>query len=93
MQRLFRSTIFIAVLTLLSTSIVFGQDRTVEVSGKLAPGDVRVFVKDSVYRINQSYVIGGTLIIEPGTLVRFSPNGRLIDSTGGRIIAWVLAVT
>lgn len=87
MQRLFRSCIFMAVLTLLSTSIVLGQNNEVQVSGKLAPGDVRVFVKDSIYKINQSYVVGGTLIIEPGTRIEFTPSGRLIDSTGGRIIA------
>lgn len=87
MQRLFRSCIFMVVLTLLSTSVMLAQPQKVQVSGKLAPGDVRVFVKDTIYEINRSYVIGGTLIIEPGTLIEFTPNGRLIDSTGGRIIA------
>jgi len=76
-----------AVLTLLSTSVMFGQLPRVQVSGKLAPGDVRVFVKDSIYEINRSYVVAGTLIIEPGTTVEFRPQGRLIDSVGGRIIA------
>jgi len=46
-----------------------------------------VFVKDSLYIIDRDYVIAGTLIIEPGTTVKFYPNGRIIDSTGGRIIA------
>jgi len=73
-------------LSTLITSVAFGQSK-VQVSGRLAPGDVRVFVKDTVYEINRSYVVGGTLIIEPGTLIEFTPNGRLIDSTGGRIIA------
>ncbi len=86
MKRLFRSCIFMAVLTLLSTSVMLGQPR-VQVSGKLAPGDVRVFVKDTIYEINKSYVVAGALIIEPGTTVMFMPSGRLIDSVGGRIIA------
>ena len=87
MQRLIRSCIFMAVFAVLSVGIALGQTPKVQVSGKLATGDVRVFVKDTIYEINRAYVIGGTLIIEPGTQVEFSPNGRLIDSTGGRIIA------
>lgn len=87
MQRLIRSCIFMAIIAVLSTGIALGQSPKVQVSGKLAPGDVRVFVKDTIYEINRAYVIGGTLIIEPGTQIEFSPNGRLIDSTGGRILA------
>lgn len=87
MQRLIRSCILMAVLSVLSVGIAFGQTPKVQVSGKLAPGDVRVFVKDTIYEINRAYVVGGTLIIEPGTQIEFTPNGRLIDSTGGRIIA------
>ncbi|GAB1371845.1 hypothetical protein MASR1M45_19070 [Candidatus Kapaibacterium sp.] len=59
----------------------------VYVSGSIAPGKVRIFSKDSLYVVNKDYVVGGTLIIEPGTTIHFHPQGRIIDSTGGRIIA------
>jgi len=71
---------------ILSSSSGFANTQ-VKISGRIAPGDVRVFVKDSTYLVEREYVVGGTLIIEPGTEVYFHPNGRLIDSTGGRIIA------
>lgn len=89
MQRLFRLSLLTAMLCLLTFSKALSDQ--VFVSGRIAPGDVRVFVKDSTYIINKDYVVGGTLIIEPGTRVYFHPNGRLIDSTGGRIIADGLA--
>jgi len=57
------------------------------ISGKIEPNDVRILLKDTTYIINRDYVVAGTLIIEPGTTVLFYPNGRLIDSVGGRIIA------
>jgi len=69
----------------------YAQLPQVFVSGRLAQGDVRVFLKDSVYIIDRDYVIAGALIIEPGTTIKFYPNGRMIDSTGGRIIADGLA--
>lgn len=59
----------------------------VKLTGSLPPGDVRIFLKDSTYLIDGDYIIGGTLIIEPGTTVLFGPNSRIIDSVGGRIIA------
>lgn len=86
MQRLLRLSLFLVLLGVIGFSNTFAQNQ-VYVSGRVAPGDIRVFVKDSVYIINRDYVIGGTLIIEPGTVVKFYPNGRLIDSVGGRIIA------
>jgi len=87
MQRFFRMS-FLAVLL----CIFFGQEGyaqlpTAYVSGSIAPGEVRVFQRDSIYIINKKLVVGGTLIIEPGTTVKFLDNGCLIDSTGGRIIA------
>jgi predicted outer membrane repeat protein len=85
MQRWFRLSSLLLVLTAFF-SVAQAQDY-VEVRGSLTPGNVRVFVRDTVYRISGTYTIGGTLIIEPGTRVEFLPNGRLIDSTGGRIIA------
>ncbi|NQW30577.1 MAG: T9SS type A sorting domain-containing protein [Ignavibacteria bacterium] len=85
MQRWFRLSSMLLVLTA-ACSVVLAQDY-VSVRGSLPPGSVRVFVRDTVYRISGTYAIGGTLIIEPGTRIEFLPNGRLIDSTGGRIIA------
>lgn len=85
MQRWFRLSSLLLVLTA-AFSVVRAQDY-VDVRGSLPPGAVRVFVRDTVYRISGTYTIGGTLVIEPGTRVEFLPNGRLIDSTGGRIIA------
>lgn len=87
MQRWFRlGSLLLALTTALSTVMAQTPDY-VEVRGSLPPGEVRVFVRDTIYRISGTYTIGGTLVIEPGTRVEFLPNGRLIDSTGGRIIA------
>ncbi|MFN3270545.1 MAG: hypothetical protein ACK42G_08160, partial [Candidatus Kapaibacteriota bacterium] len=85
MQRLLRLSLFLVLLGIITFN-TYAQPQAF-VSGRVAPGDVRVFVKDTVYIINRDYVIGGTLIIEPGTTIKFYPNGRLIDSVGGRIIA------
>ncbi|MBZ0193803.1 MAG: hypothetical protein K8G78_01760, partial [Deltaproteobacteria bacterium] len=85
MQRWFRlSSLLLALITALT--VAHGQGY-VEVRGSLPPNDIRIFVKDTIYRISGTYTIGGTLVIEPGTRVEFLPNGRLVDSTGGRIIA------
>ena len=84
MQRWFRLSSLLLVLT---AAFNVAQAAYVEVRGSLPPGAVRVFVRDTVYRISGTYTIGGTLLIEPGTTVEFMPNGRLVDSTGGRIIA------
>ncbi|MDW8075068.1 MAG: T9SS type A sorting domain-containing protein [Bacteroidota bacterium] len=74
-------------LCLLMASSTHAQLPIREVSGRVDAKDVRIFVRDTLYRISGNYVIAGTLIIEPGTRVEFLPNGRIIDSTGGRIIA------
>lgn len=87
MQRLIRLSLFSILLGMLSVGLSFAQKQAVFVSGSIKPGDVRVFQKDSIYIINNDYVVGGTLLIEPGTTIHFQANGRLIDSTGGRIIA------
>jgi photosystem II stability/assembly factor-like uncharacterized protein len=88
MQRLLRMSIF---LTLLAFFGFFAEEAkattTVMVSGRVAPESVRVFVKDSIYVIDHKFVIGGTLIIEPGTTIKFYANGLMVDSVGGRIIA------
>lgn len=77
----------LAALVALVTGTAFAQLPIREVSGRVDAKDVRIFVRDTLYRISGNYVIAGTLIIEPGTRVEFLPNGRIIDSTGGRIIA------
>ena len=87
MQRLIRLSLFVILIGMFSASLGFAQKGNVIVSGRIAAGDVRIFVKDSIYEIQRDYVVAGTLIIEPGTLINFFPNSRLIDSTGGRIIA------
>jgi len=86
MQRFYR-LFLLAMIALLAVNVGLAQKPIVYVSGKLTPNNVRTFQKDSLYIINNEYVVGGTLLIEPGTEVQFYPNGRLIDSTGGRIIA------
>lgn len=86
MQRLFRLSLSAAMLCLLAFTTMLAQPQ-VFISGRVAPGQVRMFTKDSTYVIDKDYVVAGTLIIEPGTTVYFYPNGRLVDSTGGRIIA------
>lgn len=85
MQRLTRLSIIAVILTIFGVS--GANAASITVSGKIAPDEVMVFLKDNEYIINKALVVGGTLIIEPGTRVVFYPNGRLIDSTGGRIIA------
>lgn len=85
MHRWFRLSSLLLALTAALT--VVQAQNYVEIRGSLPPSQVRVFVKDTVYRISGTYTIGGTLVIEPGTRVEFLPNGRLVDSTGGRIIA------
>jgi len=85
MQRLFRLSLLVAVLSFLTIGDALAQ--RIQLSGRVAPGEVKILLKDYEYQINQDYVIGGTLVIEPGTKVFFSANSRLIDSVGGRIIA------
>lgn len=86
MRRLLRlGTLLLALLLMTGTS--YAQKPRVQVTGRIAPSDVRVFSKDSVYQISGTYMVAGTLLIEPGAEVVFFDNGRLIDSVGGRIIA------
>ncbi len=85
MQRWFRLSSLLLVLT--AAFHVAHSQSYVDVRGSLPPGSVRVFVRDTIYRLSGTYTVGGTLLIEPGTRVEFMPNGRLVDSTGGRIIA------
>ncbi len=87
MQRFFRMSFLAALLCIFLGVEGYAQLPTAYVSGSIAPGEVRVFQRDSIYVINKKLVVGGTLIIEPGTTVKFLDNSCLIDSTGGRIIA------
>lgn len=86
MQRLFRLSILMALLCIISVS-AFAQKPQATISGRIAPGEVKILQQDSVYTINHQLVVAGTLIIEPGTTVYFYNSGRIIDSVGGRIIA------
>lgn len=88
MLRFLRISILAAlVLSFFGNPVEAKEIGQVEVSGRINPGDVRIFLKDSTYFINHEYVVGGALIIEPGTKVFFRPNSRIVDSIGGRIIA------
>ncbi|MBM2813275.1 MAG: C-terminal target protein [Ignavibacteria bacterium] len=87
MNRLIRLSLLICLFAVFSIEAIAQTPNLVRVSGRISPGEVRVFVKDSIYEINNQYIVGGTLIIEPGTLIYFNPNSRIVDSTGGRIIA------
>ncbi len=67
----------------------------VDVSGYLLPGQTRTFYArtpnntqtDTIYRISGYYNISGKLIIQPGAEVHFLSDSRMLDSTGGKIIA------
>lgn len=84
---------FLKALLLLVMSAVVGQAAfaqvkpIVQVAGRLGQTELRVFTKDKLYQIAGDYHVSGILIIEPGTTVEFLPDGRLIDSVGGKIIA------
>ncbi len=85
MQRLFRLSLMTLILGILAFSGSIAQN--VFVSGNIESGHIRLFVKDSIYIFNRDYNVHGTLIVEPGTKVKFNPNGRVIVHAGGRIIA------
>ncbi|MDQ1265555.1 MAG: hypothetical protein QG635_706, partial [Bacteroidota bacterium] len=88
MHRLLRLSLFVIMLCVFIFNDATAQYKAqVFVSGRIGPDDVRVFLKDSVYVIDRDLLIAGTLLIEPGTSVYFYPQGRIIDSVGGRIIA------
>ncbi len=86
MQRLLKALLLLVAFALLG-EVALAQPNSVFVSGRLPQGTLRVFTKDTIYRVAGQYVVSGTLLIEPGTTVEFLPNGRLIDSVGGKIIA------
>ncbi|PKL85467.1 MAG: hypothetical protein CVV22_07865 [Ignavibacteriae bacterium HGW-Ignavibacteriae-1] len=89
MKRLIRLSFLVVLLGILSYG--YAQSNQVYVSGSIEPGQVRVFMKDSVYIFNKDYTVNGTLLIEPGTTLYMHPNGRLIVAAGGRVLADGLA--
>lgn len=89
MKRLIRLSFLVVLLGILSYG--YAQSNQVYVSGSIESGQVRVFMKDSVYIFNKDYTVNGTLIIEPGTTIYMHPNGRLIVAAGGRVLADGLA--
>ncbi len=87
MHRLFRLSFLVMLFGIFLIWEADAQRPQQDISGKIEPNDVRILLKDTTYIVNGKYVVAGTLIIEPGTTILFAPNGRLIDSVGGRIIA------
>lgn len=87
MQRLLKALLLLVAFVLIGEAAYSQARPIVQVSGRLPQGTLRVFVKDTLYQVAGSYVVSGQLLIEPGTTVEFLPNGRLIDSVGGKIIA------
>lgn len=90
--RMLLSTV-VAALGIFMMSDAFAQP-VVHVSGRLlnpsgAAQAIRVFSSDTLYQVSGDFIIGrnGVLVIAPGTHVQFLPNGRIIDSAGGKIIA------
>jgi predicted outer membrane repeat protein len=67
----------------------------VQVSGYLPAGRTRVFASrvpgntqlDTIYQISGTYSVAGRLVVQEGAEVQFLPNSRIMDSTGGKIIA------
>ena len=93
MFRLIRATL-IAALALAAISVLPDASAqttvgVVQVSGRLPKNALRVFSTDTLYQMSGLYIIdsGAALVIAPGTTVQFLPNSRIVDSTGGKIIA------
>jgi predicted outer membrane repeat protein len=87
MQRLLKALLLLVAFILIGEATFAQQRPILQVSGRLPQGTLRVFTKDTLYQVAGSFVVSGQLIIEPGTTIEFLPNGRLIDSVGGKIIA------
>jgi len=95
MSRMIRA-LLIAVVAIFGISAAtpdaFSQCATVgvvHISGHLRSGFVRVLSCDTLYQVSGDYIIdsGAVLVVAPGVTVQFLPNGRVIDSSGGKIIA------
>lgn len=88
MQRLLRALLLVVAFMLVGELGMAQIAKPIRVvSGRLPQGVHRVFTKDTLYQISGNFVVSGHLMIEPGTTVEFLPNGRLIDSVGGKITA------
>lgn len=53
----------------------------------LFPRDFNNSANDTIYQISGSFNISGRLVVREGAEVQFLPNSRIVDSTGGKIIA------
>lgn len=88
-------TVFIVLLGLAGLTSQAGAQWLPHISGYLNAGQTKVFYPrvpgnsalDTIYKIDGDYHVAGTLIIMEGAEVHFLPNSRIIDSTGGKIIA------
>jgi len=87
MQRLLKALLLLVAFVVIGEAAYAQALPIVQISGRLPQGTLRVFTKDTLYQVAGSFVVSGQLVIEPGTTVEFLPNGRLIDSVGGKIIA------
>lgn len=66
-----------------------------EISGYITPGTTRVLssrtpgtpLTDTIYRISGRLSVSGTLRIMEGAEIHFLPDSRIVDSTGGKIVA------
>ncbi len=87
MHRLMKALLLMVTFFGVGQAALAQVGQPVQVSGRLPQGALRVFSRDTLYQIVGQYTISGMLVIEPGTTVEFLPNGRMIDSVGGRIIA------
>lgn len=87
MHRLFRLSLLVVLLGIVGYSVGLADKPRVDLSGRIVPGEVRILVKDTTYTVNYEYDIFGTLIIEPGTIIEFNPNSRIVVQKEGRLIA------
>lgn len=93
MQRFFIALLL--CLGLVTTASEVQAQFLVEISGYLPAGRTRVLHSrvpnnsqlDTIYRVSGTLSIAGRLVIQEGAEVQFLPNGRVVDSTGGKIIA------
>jgi len=85
MKRSIRLCLFTLFIGMLAFSGTLAQP--IYLSGTIGPDSVRVLLKDKIYTINNPLLIKGTVIIEPGAVIQFAPDGRIVVGTGGRLIA------
>ncbi len=84
--------LILGVLGVVQTS---SAQQIVEISGYLTPGQTRILysrtpgnaLTDTIYRISGRLSVSGTLRIMEGAELHFLPDGRIVDSVGGKIVA------